>query len=316
MDLLPLRRLVRPATPSYLRVIVTTRCTMRCAYCHAEGDFSSDHDDLTTDELTDAVRVALARGVRKVKFLGGEPLLRPDLPEVVRRLRADDPTVDLSVITAGAVPVRALHALFHAGLSRCNLSIHGFGEEAFARRSRHPKLRGLRDAVLEALLAAGRPLKLNYVYGGPADEADLQQLLSFAAGRPVVVNVLDDLGRPELSHHTLCSVLERLRGAPARRELEPDPHSLPTTHLYWADGLRVEIKDQRLGEHAPFRSCASCPEREGCREGIFALRLDHRGELRPCLRPGQTLDLRASLRSSGREGAARAWAAFEAEVLA
>ena len=312
---LPLRAELHAAAPTYLRVIVTTACPMQCAYCHGEGDLSTARDDLSTDDLTAVLQLAIGRGVRKLKLLGGEPLLRSDLPEVVRRVRASAPDVDLSVITSGAVPAERLDALFAAGLSRCNLSIHGFGAEAFARRSGNPKLRATRDRFLARLLEHGRPVKLNYVYGGREDEADLLALLTWAAGRPVVVNVLDDLNRPELSHRSLIYVLHRLCGAPTTTHEEPDPDSLPTLRLRWANGLEVEVKHQQLGLVAPWRACGACPQRASCREGIHAFRLDHRGELRPCLRPGQTLDLRASL-LRGAAAADADWDRFEAEVLA
>jgi molybdenum cofactor biosynthesis enzyme MoaA len=297
-------------SPSYLRVVVTARCSLACSYCHQEGDpASAVQSGLPTDELAALLATAVGGGVRKLKFLGGEPLLRADLPEQIRRLRALDPSLDISLITAGAVDPQRLRACFEAGLSRANLSIHGWGAAAFAERTgRGERARRLRDACLALLLEQGRFLKLNFVWRGPQDDEDLGALLDHVAGLPVVVGVLDDLGEASLGPAAVREALGRLRGPPAEALPEPDPHSLPTLRLRWSDGLEVEVKDHHLGELAPWKSCLSCPVRAACREGIHALRLTHEGRLRPCMdRPDIGVDLREAWRMGGATLAATSW---------
>jgi molybdenum cofactor biosynthesis enzyme MoaA len=295
---------------SYLRVIVNARCSLACTYCHQEGDPAGPAarglDRPTLEALT---RIGVRGGVRKLKFLGGEPLLRSDLSEVIAALRRADRTLDLSLITGGAVDPQHLEACFEAGLSRANLSIHGWSPEAFRERTRRGRAAWtLRQRNLELLLDRGRFLKLNVVWRSPSDDADIGALLAWAAGRPLVVNVLDDLGDPDAGPARLLGALLRLRGEPERSYTEPDPHSLPTTRLRWTDGLVVEIKDRRLGEVAPWRTCPACPARARCREGILALRLTHDGWLRPCMdRPEIGVDLRAVLAAHGESAARAAW---------
>jgi cyclic pyranopterin phosphate synthase len=294
--------------PSYLRVVVTARCSLACAYCHQEGDpATAMAGGLDTERLLALLDVALDQGIRKLKLLGGEPLLRRDLPAVIAHLRGRAPHLDLSLITGGAVDPARLDACFDAGLSRANLSVHGWSLEAFrARTARGAPQHAQRQRVLEALLRRGRFLKLNYVWRGPADDADLAGLLDHAAGLPVVVSVLDDLSDPGLSAAQVLAALTRLRGLAAASALEEDPHSLSTLRLRWSDGLEVEVKDQRLGAVAPWSPCGACPARARCREGIWALRLSHDGRLRPCMdRPDLGVDLLGAL---GRGAAAGTWA--------
>jgi cyclic pyranopterin phosphate synthase len=120
--------------PTYLRVVATTRCNHHCDYCHMEGDphAPGTSSELPTPHLLAGLHAAVLAGVKKFKFLGGEPLLRRDLPEVVAALRALAPDADMSVITAGVVPVERLHTLYAAGLTRVNVSIHGWRPEALA----------------------------------------------------------------------------------------------------------------------------------------------------------------------------------------
>jgi cyclic pyranopterin phosphate synthase len=296
----------------YLRVVVTARCSLACSYCHLEGDpAGAAPGGLDTETLGVLLAVAGEQGLQKLKFLGGEPLLRADLPAVIGAVRSRSAGLDISLITGGAVPTARIRDCFQAGLSRANLSIHGWSAAEFqSRTGKGPRAWALRNAALAALLEEGRFLKLNFVWRGPADAGDLGALLAWAATRPVVVAVLDDLGDPSLGPASVRAAVEGLRGAPARAVVEPDPCSLPTLRLSWGDGLVVEIKHEQLGQVAPWASCGTCPLRARCREGIVALRLTHEGRLLPCLdRPDLAVDLAGALRSGGIGAARRTFAA-------
>ncbi|MBI5516333.1 MAG: radical SAM protein [Deltaproteobacteria bacterium] len=307
------------AMPTYLRVVVTTRCNHRCDFCHREGDphARGTPAELSLPALEARVLAAVRAGVRKVKLLGGEPFLRRDLPSLIAAVRAACPAVDLSVITAGAVPVEALLRAYDAGLTRVNVSIHGFTAAAHARTTRAPGAFALRQEFLAAALAEatrrGVPLKLNYVFGEDGDRGDLAALLTWSTDKPVVVGLLDDLGA-DLSWRPLAALVEALRGPHATQVVLVDPASLPTLLRRWPDGLRVEFKHLRLGEVAPYVACPTCPARARCKEGITALRLTHRGLFQPCMdRPDAAFDLGPFLggAAGGDIGAAfalRAWA--------
>lgn len=291
--------------PTYLRVVATPVCNHRCSYCHMEGDprRKGFERGLPAEALRAAFEALAPVGLAKIKFVGGEPLLRGDLPDLVSAARASFPEADLSVITAGGVPTSAQDRAFEAGLDRMNLSIHGFGERAFVRRGNKAGLLQARARFLEALLQRGRPVKLNYVYSGPEDDDDLRALLDFSAERGVLVNVLDDLNG-DIGPWRLIAMLEGWLGRPDECASDHDPHSLDTMRLRWQGGFWVEIKTEHLGEHAPWRDCATCERRRACREGIFALRLTHDGQLRPCMDRGDLgYPLVAELQRRGVAGA-------------
>lgn len=295
-------------SPTYLRVVVTARCNYHCSFCHMEGDPHSGSGGfaLPPEELEPLLDVAVSQGVRKLKFLGGEPLLYPALPRVIEHVRKQDPSLDISVITAGGYPVRLLEQAFDAGLTRANLSIHGFAQKHLAANLSAPAAQAHRNEVLAYLLASGRPTKINYVYTGPRVRDDLGQLAERLQGTGAVLAVLDDLGS-EIGADGVRAVLTDLLGPPLVRYEEPDPHSLSTERWAWPD-LVVEIKNRRLGDLAPWRSCSSCPVRARCGEGIFALRLTHDGLLRPCLdRPELAVPLREVVRRGGVAAGRAAW---------
>jgi cyclic pyranopterin phosphate synthase len=298
---------------TYLRIVATTACNYACPFCHMEGDPQQEGKQrgVSAQSLSRCLRVAARAGVHKYKFLGGEPLLRQDLPALIASLRQDAPQADISIISAGALRPQRLDRAFEAGLDRINVSIHGFGVEAMAKNHRAPaRAHAMRAAFLARVLEYGRPLKLNYVYSDPSCLEDLGALLDWAAPRGILVNILDDLGQP-LSWEVIAQVVTRLRGAPAREELCRDPHSLDTLHWIYADGLRVELKHQRLGEVAPFMACKTCPARQRCKEGIQALRLTHTGHLQPCMdREDLGLPLAQIIEDHGEEAALVAWLSF------
>jgi len=301
--------------PTYLRVVVTTACPLSCAYCHAEGDWqrAGASRGLPTPLLEHCLAVAADAGIRKFKFLGGEPLVRRDLPAIVRSLRARRPDADLSVITSGTPGLALTQAqtLFAAGLDRMNLSIHGWTPAALARRGGNESAHARRRELLTWLIDVGRPLKLNYVVGVD-DVDDVRAFLDWAAEQRVVVNLLDDLNDPRASADALMTQLRRWRGPSDASWQDEDPDSLPTTRLRWRDGLVVEIKTSRLGDVAPWTSCATCAVRGRCREGIFALRLTHDGRLQSCLdRPDLSLPLADLVQEDPALALAR-WQAFVA----
>ena len=297
--------------PSYLRVLLTTRCTLDCTYCHGEGVERREFalEEIAPDDIAGMILAGTGLGVAKVKFLGGEPLLYQGLPRLLRRVKASAPHLDTSIITAGCVSPRMLDAAFQAGLDRANMSIHGWTLPAFSiRTGKGAGTHALRGRFLERLLSHGRPTKLNFVWRGPQDDDDLQAFLDWAARVPAVVGLLDDLGQEDLGPGRLLDTLSTLRGRPVRSWRDHDPHSLDTLQVLWADGLLVEIKDRTLGGLAPWSACSTCLARGRCREGIFALRLDNRGRLLPCMdRPDLGIPLQPTYRRGGVAAVAREW---------
>lgn len=307
------------AAPTYLRVVATDKCNLSCSYCHGEGD-NTGGGQLERETLMKCLRIAADKGVRKFKFLGGDPLVRRDLPEVIASLRGVAPRADISLITAGSQKAEKVDAVFGAGLDRINFSMHGFSVGAFAarqpRKINAAKLHAQRGAFVARVLEYGRACKINYVYTGRKDEGDLNQLLDWAAPLNVTVNVLDDLKNESLNADVLYDALKRMRGTPLREEKCPDPDSMETRHLIWGDGLRVELKHNRLGDMFAYAACPDCDKQRQCREGIYAIRLMSSGDLQLCMdRPDIALPLAGIVGEKGEQAGARAWDNFFKEEM-
>jgi len=152
-----------------LRVSVTDRCNFRCGYCMPREVFGDAHEFLpreqilTFEEITRVVRLFFGLGVRKVRLTGGEPLLRQDLPDLVRMLCAI-PDLDLALTTNGSLLPQQAQALADAGLGRVTVSLDSLDDNVFRAMNdvRFSVARVLEG--IDAAAAAGlQPVKINAV---------------------------------------------------------------------------------------------------------------------------------------------------------
>ena len=168
-----------------LRISVTDRCNFRCPYCMPKEAFGPDHPFLAADRLMshgELVRIARAfvhAGVVKIRLTGGEPLLRPDLPGIVRSIKADVGANDLSLTTNGWFLERQASALKEAGLDRLNVSVDAL-DPAIAGR-----MNGLGFSVdrvlrgIDAAAALGLPVKVNCVLQRGVNDTEILPLCAY-----------------------------------------------------------------------------------------------------------------------------------------
>src|SRR5829696_5648833 len=149
-----------------VRVSVTDKCNFRCTYCMpAEGlEWLRRDEILSFEEIARLVRVMASMGVDEVRLTGGEPLVRREVPELVRMLAATKGVDDLSLTTNGVLLERLAEPLVRAGLKRINVSLDTLSHVRFAEITRRDAL----DRVLAGLEAAERhpelrPIKVNCV---------------------------------------------------------------------------------------------------------------------------------------------------------
>lgn len=159
-----LDRFGRQATD--MRLSVTDKCNLRCTYCMpADGmQWLPKEAVMTAGEIERIVGIGVERlGVRELRITGGEPLVRPDLVEVIATLRARHPQLPISMTTNGVGLDKKAEALEEAGLTRVNVSLDSLHEEVFTQLTRRPFL-GKVLAGVEAVRAAGLgPVKINAV---------------------------------------------------------------------------------------------------------------------------------------------------------
>ncbi len=181
-----------------LRISVTDRCNFRCTYCMPREVYGRDYqflareELLTFEEITRLARLFADQGVRKIRLTGGEPLLRRDLPELVRMLTEIEAVEDITLTTNGSLLVRQAAALAEAGLDRISVSLDSLDEQTFARMN---DVGFPVSSVLEGIAAAEaaglRPIKVNMVVRRGMNEADIVPMARFFRERGHILRFIE-----------------------------------------------------------------------------------------------------------------------------
>ncbi len=278
-----------------LRISVTDRCNFRCRYCMPREVFGPDYAYLdrsallSFEEITRLVRIATGLGVAKVRLTGGEPLLRRELPALVRMLAAVPGLQDLALTTNGALLKDLAPALRAAGLKRLTVSLDTLQPDRFQALSDTdlPLAR-----VLEGLEAAGSagfgPIKLNCVLQRGVNEDEILDLAAFARERGHTLRFIEFMDVGTTNGWRLASVVPaaEIQGIlQARWPLEPIPGPPGQVARDWRylDG-RGEV-GLIASVTAPF--CRDCDR----------ARLSADGHLYTCLFAATGLDLKGCLRA-------------------
>jgi len=241
-----------------LRLSVTDRCNLRCAYCLPNGHDAWIPGDavLRADEIALLVNAFVDLGVEKVRLTGGEPLLRRDLADIVRNLSAQPGIRDLSLTTNGVRLRAQVQALREAGLQRVNVSLDTLRPERFARLTRRTEhaavLAGIEEAVRNYAV-----VKVNVVVLRGINDDELVELLEYGRSSGVEVRFIEymDVGtvwaaRHLVSRAEMLDVLGCHFGAVSRVRTA---NAAPAERFTLADGTTFGIIASMT---APF--CAAC----------------------------------------------------------
>ena len=180
-------------TIDYLRVSVTDRCNLRCVYCMPKDPVPLyDHSELLTmNELVRIIRAARARGVRKVRLTGGEPLLRPDIIPMIAAIKQGVGIRDLSLTTNGMLLPGMAFKLKAAGLDRVNISLDTLDPLRFRRITRGGDIDRVREAIEAAEKAGLSPIKINMVVIRGVNEDELPEFARLTRDRDMHVRFIE-----------------------------------------------------------------------------------------------------------------------------
>ena len=289
----PTPRLVDPygRAVTYLRVSVTDRCDFRCVYCMAEEMRFVPHKDLLTLEELDRVCSAfVARGARKLRLTGGEPLVRRNIMSLIRALSRhlrSGALDELTLTTNGSQLRRFARELAECGVRRINVSLDTLKADTFARLTRRGDLAQVLDGI-DAAQEAGLAVKLNAVALKGVNEDEIGALVAFAHGRGMDMTFIEvmpmgDIDAERLTQYwPLSQVQARLS---ERLTLDPIDYTTGGPARY----VRARETGGRIGFITPLTHnfCESCNR----------VRLTCTGTLYMCLGQDDAADLRAPLRA-------------------
>jgi cyclic pyranopterin phosphate synthase len=283
-----------------LRLSVTDRCNLRCSYCMPEEEYAwlPRADILTFEETARVIDAFAGLGVDKVRFTGGEPLLRKDLARLVKMIAAEPSIRDLAITTNGILLAQEAQALRDAGIHRVTVSLDTLKPDRFQALTRRDAHAQVLEGI-EAVRRMGWPgLKLDTVVMRGVNDDEIADLVEFArtAGAEIrFIEYMDVGGATRWSMDKVVSraeMLDRLGARYGRIEAIAEESSAPADRFRLPDGLTFGIISSTT---APF--CNSCDRSRLTADGQWLLCLYATGgmDLRKYLREGASQDDLTSL---------------------
>ncbi|HYW43848.1 MAG TPA: GTP 3',8-cyclase MoaA [Bryobacteraceae bacterium] len=274
-----------------LRVSVTDRCNIRCFYCMPETDvkFVKRSEILDFEEIERFVRIAVTLGINKLRVTGGEPLVRRDLPVLIRALAAIPGIRDLALTTNGVLLKEMAEPLYEAGLRRLNVHIDTLDRARFLEITRRDDLGKVLDGLAAARRAGFSKIKLNAVAVKNLVEPDIVPLARYARENDFEVRYIEfmpldaqnlwDRGKVLLADEIIATLSREI--GPLVPVPDPDPRA-PASEYEFPDGSRVGFI---ASVSRPF--CLNCNR----------IRLTADGKLRYCLFAIEEDDVKGLMRS-------------------
>jgi cyclic pyranopterin phosphate synthase len=287
-----------------LRLSVTDRCNYRCVYCRT-GDEGAVYSELPLAEYARMLRVFVSLGIEKVRFTGGEPLLRAGLLELIRETAqmrpafADGP-LDLALTTNGHLLAKLAKPLKDAGLNRITVSMDAVDAETFTRITRVPRsFEQVRDGIRAAQDAGLGPVKVNCVLLRGFNDGQIEAFAAFSRTEGVIVRFIEFMPLEEDKSWSPDTVVP-MREIVARLQAWRPLVALPANHA--SETARRFTFDDGVGEIgiiAPVSNpfCGHCSR----------VRLTADGKLRTCLFSQSDHDLVGRMRRGASDEELRAW---------
>lgn len=281
---------------TYVRLSVTDRCDLRCAYCMPERmQFLPKAEVLSLEELHRLALAFIERGVRKIRLTGGEPLVRRDLMTLVARLGREigNGLDELTLTTNGTQLAQHATALADAGVRRINVSLDTLQPELFARLTRRDALAQVLGGI-DAADRAGLQVKINAVALKGLNEDELPDLIAWAHGRGHDVTLIEVMPLGEVEEDRFDHYLPLTQ---VREQLEQRWTLTESGHKTGGPARYVDVAQTggRLGFITPLTNnfCAGCNR----------VRVTATGQIYMCLGQNDRVDLRAAMRGDDSEAA-------------
>jgi cyclic pyranopterin phosphate synthase len=262
-----------------MRISITQKCNLECFYCHHEGENGEENTvngNMTPKEIEKISEIARKVGIEKLKITGGEPLLRKDIVEIVKRTSKH--MKEVSMTTNGVLLGGYADALKEAGLKRVNVSFDAIDPETFQRITNKKAYYEVKEGVEAAIRAGLKPVKLNMVVLKGINDHDIPLAIECASNFGAILQLIEfESTKEELNdltfkryHHSLSMIEKELRNR-AFEVRQRNMHRRRKYILPSENNGKAEVEIVRGMHNSVF--CNNCTR----------LRVTSAGELKPCL---------------------------------
>ncbi len=277
---------------TYVRLSVTDRCDLRCRYCMAETmTFLPRRDVLSLEEIVELADIFIARGVRKIRLTGGEPLVRKGIDRLIPELgkRIGGGLDELTMTTNGTQLARHAGMLHDSGIRRINVSLDSLDSDRFRHITRRGDLAQVL-AGIEAAADAGLQIKINVVALKGLNEDEIAPMLRWCGGQGHDLTLIETMPLGEVEEDRTQHYLPL---SEVRKRLEQQFRLVPSLGRTGGPARYYEVEGcgVRLGFITPLTH-------NFC-DGCNRIRVAATGTVFGCLGHDQNVELRDLLRSGG-----------------
>lgn len=274
-----------------LRITLTNLCNLDCVYCHHDG-MEDSKDEMNADEIYKICKIAKNIGVRKIRLSGGEPLVRKDIVEIVKKIDSLN-FKDISLTTNGVLLEKYAEDLKKAGLTRVNVSLDTLKPDVYNFITKKNYLEKAKQGILKAVEVGLYPVKINMVLMKGINEDEVDDMFEFTKEHGMVLQLIelvesencdDDKFSAEY-HYSLDSLEEELA---IKCDDVVTRKYMQSRKKYFIDGGEIEVVKPM--DNTDF--CKNCTR----------LRITPNGKIKPCLlRNDNLVDLITYIRRGDNE---------------
>ncbi len=281
---------------TYLRISVTDRCNLRCAYCmpFERMGWKPRSDILSFEEIVRVARVGVVNGIEKIRITGGEPLVRNDITILLDRLRTLPGLKTLALTTNAVLLARHMQTVRRT-IDSINISLDTFRPDRFRELTRRDTFSDVIAGIEGAIAAGYDPVKVNAVVMRGINDDELLDFVRYTLDRPVAFRLIEFMpfAGNEWSQGKMMGMEEMITRIEKEFALErlPDPES-PISRDY---AVVERSTGRRARGSIGFIASMSQPFCSSCSR----LRLTAEGKIMPCLHMLDEFDVRSVLRSGG-----------------
>jgi len=277
-----------------LRLSVTDQCNFRCRYCMPEEMFGADYEFLpkekllTFEELTRLTAVFVSLGVEKVRITGGEPLMRRELPTLIRMIAGVEGVKDIAMTTNGSLLAKHAQSLKDAGLRRVTVSLDSLDDERFGRMNgRGFKVSRVLEGI-EAAAAAGLRIKINMVVQKGTNDQDVLPMAAYFREKGHILRFIEYMDVGNANGWRLDQVVPSRRIVEMIDSVAPLEPLAPNAYGETASRYRYKGEEAEIGLISSVTQafCSTCTR----------ARVSAEGRMYSCLFASAGTDLRAPLR--------------------
>lgn len=271
---------------NYLRISLTDRCNLRCKYCMPEkGIHKVKHDEiLSLEEIFELTKVFVELGISKIRFTGGEPLVRLGVVNLIEKVSKLDGIKELTMTTNGILLKDNIKSLKQAGLNRLNISLDTLDENKYKGITRGGDLSMVLDGIKQAQRIGLKPIKINTVLIGGFNDDEIEDFVNLTIDNSIDVRFIELMPIGEAANFAKDNFIPNSKVLDLISDLIPvenEDKSSPAVYY------KLPNAKGKIGLINPI-TCKFCKD---CNR----VRLTSTDKLKLCLHSNREIDLRSAL---------------------